>query len=131
MIRKNVYNIIPYDKLLVVESFGSWDLGIATEYLEDVLKIITQYSSEEPYAILDDKTKWELKTPDAMAFWKEILANEDTHFPTHIAYAVGESELKKWSVERIFDDSVPFEVSFFGEVLEAVAWLDSHGYYMS
>ena len=131
MIRTNFYNIFLYDNLLVVESFKTWDRAVAKGCLEDIIKIVTQHYPDKPYAILEDARKWELNTPDAMNFWKETFAKRYSYFPTHVAYVVGESELKHWAVERMLDDTIPFKMALFSEIEEGFDWLESNGYKIS
>ena len=130
MIQKSFYNITPYNNLLILESFGSWNRAVAKECFEDLEKTVMQCFPDKLYAIIDNITKWELSTPNAVNFWKETFAL-DIHFPTYVVYVLGESELKQRAVKRVFDDSTPFEVSFFGEIGEAVGWLESKGYFMT
>lgn len=131
MIEKNFFKIIPYKNLLIAEFFGSWDLSVTKEYLEDALTIIRENYSNKPYAVLDDCRKWELNTPEAIEFWKETYANTDIHFPKHVAYVVGNSELKSWVIETMIKKAASFEKNIFNDFHEALKWLESHGYKMS
>lgn len=130
MIEKNFFKITPYESLLVAEFYGSWDITVTREYLEEALKIIRQHYSKQPYAVLDDCRNWELNTPDAVKFWKETYANGDIHFPTHVAYVVGNSELKSWVIENMISSAVSFKGAVFNDLTEAAGWLESHGYKM-
>jgi hypothetical protein len=128
MAQNNFYKLTPYYNLIVAEFFGSWDMNITKEYLEDAFKIISKNYSDKPYAVLDDCRKWELNTPDAIQFWKETYTKKDINFPTHVAYVVGDSTLKTWVIERMIEKTVSFEGAIFVEIHEALTWLESHGY---
>ncbi len=131
MTQNNFYKLTPYYNLIVAEFFGSWDMDVANEYFEDALKVIKEDYSDKPYAIIDDLRKWELNTPDAIKFWKEIYNKNDIHFPTHVAYIVGDSELKKGVIERMIENVVSFDGAVFSEIHEALNWIEPHGYNMS
>lgn len=131
MIKRDFYNIISYDDVIVIETFGSWDQTIAKECFEDILQTVTKHYLDRPYAICMNNTKWELNAPDTKDFWKETFANKNLHHPTHTAIVIGDSELKRWAIEKIYEATAPFEMAIFSKVDEGIVWLKSKGYQVS
>ena len=128
MIETNFFKIIPYENLIVSEFFGSWDMAVTKEYLEEAFTIIRQQYSHMPYAVLDDFRKWEINTPEATQFWKETFANANINLPTHVAYVVGDSRLKSWVIDTMTKDAGPFKKVIFDDFHESLKWLESYGY---
>ena len=128
MIENNFFKITPYENLIVAEFFGSWDMAVTKEYLEEAFTIIRHRYLHKPYAVLDDCRKWEINTPEATKFWKEAFANTNIQLPTHVAYVVGNSGLKSWVIEAMTKDAGSFEKAIFNEAHEGLKWLETHGY---
>ena len=128
MIETNFYKIIPYENLIVAEFYGSWDMDVTKEYIEEAFTIIRGQYTHKHYAVLDDCTNWEINTPDATQFWKETFANTNIPLPTHVAYVVGDSGLKSWVIETMTKDAGPFEKAIFHDLHEGLKWLESCGY---
>lgn len=128
MIENNFFKITPYENLIVAEFLGAWDMAATKDYLEEAFTIIRQYYSHKPYAVLDDCRKWEINTPESMQFWEETFANTDINLPTHVAYVVGDSELKAWVINTMIKDAGPFEKAIFYDLHEGLKWLESYGY---
>ncbi len=128
MIETNFYKITPYENLIVADFFESWDMAVTKEYIEDAFKIIRQRYTHKQYAVLDNCTNWEINTPDATQFWKEAFVNTNISLPTHVAYVVGDSELKAWVIETMTKDAGPFEKAIFRDIREGLKWLESYGY---
>lgn len=130
MIQTNHYIITPYDNLLSIEAFGAFDLRIVKEGVVAWLDTVSHHYQDKPYGLLYDLSNWELHTPEVADFWDELF-NQDIHFPTHIAFVVRESEIKQWAIDRLFNESIPFEASFFANNQAASIWLEKHGYHKS
>jgi len=127
-IRTEFFTFIPFDNLLYVESYYSWDERVVADFAEYGRQIALQNYKEKPWAILHDGREWELGTPAIESMFIQILNMPLTKTITHHAYVTGQSEVKKWQVGKIFENITSHEAKIFENITEAEEWLSSFGY---
>ncbi|MDD9301179.1 MAG: hypothetical protein HUK40_02085 [Desulfobacter sp.] len=127
-IKTNFYTFTPYDTLLYVESFLSWDGRVALDFATDAKQIILEHYQNKPWAILHDARAWQLGTPEVEKMIGKLLNTPRKNHLTHHAYVTGASEIQKWQAEKVFKDIRAYEARIFDSLDHAKTWLLSFGY---
>ncbi len=127
-IQTDYYTIIPYDNLLVISTFDSWDEKITAKHIEDVTDITSRFYQTRNWGLLSDRSNWQLSTPEAENLFSEKAKSALPSTLTHMAICVGESELKKWQISKMISEFANFEVKIFEAIGSAESWLASYGY---
>ncbi len=127
-IQTNFYKIKPYNNLLLIDSFSSWDDRVAMDFVKDAKSIILEHYKDRAWAILHDASEWNLGTPATEQILAGIANAEFTSTITHHALVTGQSGIKNWQIEKIFKNVTSYETQIFRDLLEAEAWLSSFGY---
>jgi hypothetical protein len=129
-VQTEFYTIIPYKNLLFIKTFLSWDEIVAKNCIDDVSRIVSTLYQKNPYAILADRTEWQLNTPEAEQLFTAITETVITRTLTHSAIVVGNSKVKKWQVNRMIEGAKTYETKIFVKMPDAQTWLASFGYQM-
>lgn len=129
-IQTEFYNLIPYAKLLHIETFSTWNHRVTRQCLEDFTFLISKLYQGKVWGILADIRKSILDTPEAETVFKDA-ANGMTMIPTHVAHVITESQLKKWQVGNMTKKHKGFDAKFFTNLQDAKDWLSSLKYYMT
>ncbi|MFH1155564.1 MAG: hypothetical protein V1793_17300 [Pseudomonadota bacterium] len=131
-IETNFYTITAYENLVCTEFFSSWDETVVQNFVKDLRAIGLQLYTDKAWAILSDRTKWYLYTPEAEKLLIEAATSVKTKL-THYAVVTGPEHraVKKWQSNEIIKNGVVFEVKFFEKVKDAEEWLASFGYRMT
>lgn len=127
-IQTDFYTLIPFDNLLYIESYSSWDERITANFAKDMKQILLQNYKEKAWAALHDGRKWELGTPAIEQMLIRFANTPLTNTITHHAYVAGKSELRRWQVKKVLDNIVNFEAKIFTSLTDAEEWLSSFGY---
>lgn len=130
-IETNFYTLTPYDNLLYIETFSSWDERIVAEYIADIERLALRLYANKPWAMLVDRKNWELLTPNAENMIRDRARGKFQTNLMHTATVVGESALKDWQIENITRDNKQFKSRRFQNLEDAKAWIESCGYTMT
>ena len=122
------YALKPYDNLLYVESYNSWDENVVRDFACHGKQIALQNYKEKAWAILHDAREWQLGTPAIESMIANLLNTPLTNTITHHAYVAGKSEIQKWQVNKIFQNITTHEARVFENIDDAEKWLLSYGY---
>jgi hypothetical protein len=98
------------------------------QVIEDVKSIVNQCYQNKCWALLSDRSSWELSTPEAEERFTEKALGALNDTLTHIAIVVGESEIKKWQITKMINTFSQYEIEFFKSSNDAESWLVSYGY---
>jgi hypothetical protein len=129
-IQTNFYRLTPYVNLLNVEAFSYWDERVAKQFQKDLATIVFKLYRDTFWGILIDNRKWGLHTPDSEKFIRAWTQAKTVTPLTHQAIVVGQSELKKWQLNNLFNDNNGFKTKIFEDIEDAINWLASCGYTM-
>jgi hypothetical protein len=124
------YQLTPYKNLLHIEAYSFWDERVSLQLLIDIKRLALHLYQDTKWGILADNRNWGLHTPESEQFIREWSQAKPATPLTHHAVVVGQSELKKWQIQSIFNDAKTFETKLFGSLSEAKVWLASFGYTM-
>jgi len=130
-IQNAFYTITTYPNLLSIETFLAWDERTVQKHIDDVKSIVTQCYQNKCWALLSDRSSWQLSTPEAEELFTETALGALNDTLTHIAIVVGESEIKKWQIAKMINTFGKYETEFFKDTNEAESWLASFGYHMT
>lgn len=129
-IQTHFYTLTPYDNLLHIKSFLSWDERVVLQHFTDLKPLVLQFYMGKKWGLLHDARNWELSTPESERLSNKLVRTEITGTLTHQAVVTGKSELQKWQARNIFKEVTNYEVEFFTDTEAAVDWLASAGYHM-
>ncbi len=127
-IQTNYYTITPYDSLLYIKTFSSWDDRVMKQHFEDVKRLARELFENRPWGLLVDKRQWELNTPEAQNIGEEQPIKPMDKNLTHVAIVIDDSAMKEWQAEAIAKKGIPGDVRLFREIETAEDWLASFGY---
>ncbi len=127
-IQTNYYKLTPYKKLLHIKAYSFWDERVSFQLFRDIKDLALRLYKDTKWGILADNREWGLHTPESEQFIRDWSQIKPTTPLTHHAVVVGKSELKKWQLKNIFNDTKTFETKLFDNLDEAIDWLASSGY---
>lgn len=127
-IKNGFYTFIPFENLLYVESYNSWDERVVADFAEHGRQVVLQHYKEKSWAILHDGRRWELGTPAIVSMVTQMLNTPLTKTITHHAYVTGKSKVKEWQIGKIFENVTSHEAKVFENLIDAEKWLASFGY---
>jgi len=127
-IKTNFYTLIPFDNVLYIESYESWDERVAKDFAEHLGQIALQNYKKKAWAILHDAREWKLGTPAIESMMTQFMNTPLTKTITHHAFVTGPSEVKKWQIGKIFKNVTGYEIKAFEDPTDAEEWLSSFGY---
>jgi|GEM_PF-2489383 len=127
-IKTNFYTLIPFDSVLYIESYESWDERVVTDFAGHVKQVALQNYPKKSWAILHDGREWKLGTPSIESMVTKLMNTPVTNTITHHAFVTGPSEIKKWQIGKIFENVTGYEIKVFENPTNAEEWLASFGY---
>jgi hypothetical protein len=111
-IKTDFYTLIPFDNVLYIESYESWDERVVTDFVGYVRQVALQNYKKKAWAILHDGREWKLGTPAIESMVTQFMNTPLTNTITHHAFVTGPSEVKKWQIGKIFENVTGYEVKF-------------------
>ncbi|WDP88721.1 MAG: hypothetical protein HUN04_02810 [Desulfobacter sp.] len=130
-IKTDFYKMVPYEHLLYIEAFFAWDERVAKDYLKDLKRIAYKFYHDKPWALLIDRSRWELHTPEAEKLISQMVSGRFKTPLSHLAVVAGKSEIKKWQVGKIVQEASRLEIEVFDNIQDAKEWLASSGFDMT
>lgn len=127
-IKTDFYTLIPFDNVLYIKSYESWDERVVTDFAGNVRQVALQYYKKKAWAIFHDGREWKLGTPAIESMVTQLMNTPLTNTITHHAFVTGPSEVKKWQIGRIFENVTGYEIKIFENLTDAEGWLSSFGY---
>ena len=131
IIKTGYYTIEPYQNLLHITSYASWDERAVTEYINETISLITSLYKDKPWAALHDATNWTISTPKAEQMLAHFIAHETTGNITHHAIVTGQTALNKWQADNLIRDVKNYTCKNFEYIKDAMNWLNANGYSMT
>lgn len=129
-IQTDFYSITTYQNLIFVTVFLSWDDQVAKSCLSDLSNIVSKLFHKKPWALLADRSEWQLNIPETEHVFSDAVNTKLTKTITHSAIVVGGSGVKKWQVNKMIKNANHYEARIFDNMEEAVNWLAAFGYHM-
>ena len=128
MLKHEYYDLSTANQILQVKAKGSWDDGIAKQYVA-TFKAAAMPLTQEPWAHLLNLENWELGTPELEPIITELMVWTLQHGLTCFAQVYSPSQLKRYQVSRMgngLKSMVKYEI--FSEEELAFKWLAEQGF---
>ena len=127
-IKTEFFTLIPFDNVLHIESYESWDERVVRDFAEHLKHVALRNYKGKAWAILHDGSKWKLGTPAIESMLTKFMNTPLTNTITHHAFVTGPSEIKKWQLGKIIKNVTGYEIKVFENLIDAEVWLSSFGY---
>ena len=122
------YVLKSFGRVLFIRSFGSWDDRTALSFAEDVREMIEREFKAGPWCVIHDAREWQLGVPEMEKIISGFVSSAITGRLSRHAMVTGDSELKKWQIDRMFASLTAYPHRRFDTIQEAREWLISDGF---
>jgi hypothetical protein len=130
MIKTDFYTLTPYQNLLHIKTYFSWDERVVTEYIHDLSGLVQHHYQGKFWAVIHDATNYTLSTPRAEQMLVDFVTSKNTGSITHHALVTGPAALNKWQADNVMKGVTAYACKNFERFDDALQWLNSAGYDM-
>ena len=127
-IKTNNYSIQVFGKIIFIKTFHAWDARINHQFKDELHQLVEDIFSDQNWVMISDVRGWGLNTPDAEESSEEMLRQTEINFPTHVAFVVGGSDIKKWQLEKMLKNNQHFKMHIVDKMDEAIDWIEQNGF---